>query len=302
MSHVYWRINITAGQTVNPGIAEWVPKDGSGTIIPTTGGTASASSSYPGQPASNAFDGSASTFWLANGAAPQWLQYQFTSAVDIVSFTLTSPPSGVNAKNTPMDFQLQYSDDGSAWFTRYSYTGAGWGGSGGATLTFDASNQLVVSPAIWWRLDITAAGGAAAVSIAQWTLIDPGGNPFATATYSASATSTYNGDSACPYNAFDSNLATWWNSNAAPSGGSPQYLIYKFASLVTVNSFSIQARNDSLYTQSPTTFSLEYSFDGVNWVSVGSYTAAAWTGAGQVQTFGLSAPTPMPQALISVVT
>src|SRR4051794_22558519 len=122
MAHAYWRINVTRAISTVAGIADWAMFDGTGTPIATTGGTASASSSFGSLLPANAFDSNQATYWLSNGAYPQWLQYQFASPVDVVSFSLTSPATGsFNDYKTPIDFSLRYSDDGSTWTTVYNY-------------------------------------------------------------------------------------------------------------------------------------------------------------------------------------
>lgn len=284
-AHAYWRINVTAAPTGYVGIAEWKLFDSTSTQIPTTGGTASASTAYPGQPASNAFDGNASTFWLTNGSAPHFLAYQFASAVDVASISIQNAAAGSgNDQHTAQDFTLDYSDNGSTWTTLYTYKGAGWG-SGGRTITFNAANVAVAAPNISWRLLITGTAGSA-VSITDWKLFDAGSTQFATTTYSATASSTYTGQAFPPYLAFDGLNTTYWSSNAAPTVPSPQWLRYDFAGSTPVASVSIQTRNDGNYNQGPTTFQVQYSLDnGSTWTTGGTYTASTWTSAGQTQTF-----------------
>lgn len=299
-AHVYWRLYVTAAPTGFVGIAEWKLYDSGSTQIPTTGGTVSASTSYPGQAASNAVDGNAATFWLSNGSAPHWLQYQFASAVDVSYITIQNAAAGSgNDQHNPQDFQLQYSDTGSTWTTLYTWKGAGWG-SPGRTVTFNASNVVVASPVISYRLLITSTSSSGSTSIAEWKLYDATSTLIPTTTYSAAASSVYTGSGTSsaptPYLAFDGSASTWWNSGGTPTGGSPEWLSYDFASSVSIASFSIQARNDgSLYLQSPLNFSLQFSTDGgATWTTAGAYTAAGWSSAGQTQSFNVPAITLSP--------
>lgn len=291
-AHTYWRINITAAPTGYAGVAEFKLFDSGGSPIATTGGTASASTNYPGQAPSLAFDGNASTFWLTNGGAPHWLQYQFASAVDVASISLQNAAAGSgNDQHTPQDFTLDYSDNGTTWTTLYTYRGAGWG-SGGRTITFNAANAAPATIAISWRLLITGTAGST-VAITEWKLFDASSAQIATTTYSATATSTYTGQALCPYLAFDGLIGTYWDSNAAPSGGAPQSLQYDFGGPAYCASISIQTRNDGNYNQGPTTFKVQYSLNGTTWIDAGTYTASTWTSAGQIQTFtGVVPPTP----------
>ena len=63
-----------------------------GIISPTTF-TATASSSYSGHPASNAFDGSFATQWLSAGNAPQWLQMAMNSPVAVNAYHMGVVPT-----------------------------------------------------------------------------------------------------------------------------------------------------------------------------------------------------------------
>lgn len=78
-------------------------------------GSASASSSYPGYPPSNAFDANEATRW-ASGAPPaegQWLAIQFAAPIAVRSLVLTAYyPSSANI---PSAAKLQCSDNGAVW-------------------------------------------------------------------------------------------------------------------------------------------------------------------------------------------
>src|SRR5215831_12039672 len=126
-AHPYWRLLIYGGGGDAPSVAEWAFFGTGGTSIPATGGTPLASSTYSSSYlAAYAFDGNSSTFWAANNvasnSAPEWLQYHFTSAVDIQSFSITARPDGFYYQ-APSNFALQASDDGSTWTTLGNYSG-----------------------------------------------------------------------------------------------------------------------------------------------------------------------------------
>lgn len=123
-----WRVNITAnngGASIT--LAEMLFYDNSLNIIPTTGGTPSASSNFSGSfDAAKAFDKNYGTRWSTASTATGWLEYQFSAPVlpNIIGFM-----AGDNASagpQAPMDFDLQY-HDGSDWVDSAVFTGeTGW--------------------------------------------------------------------------------------------------------------------------------------------------------------------------------
>jgi hypothetical protein len=305
MAHTYWRLLITMN---GPGsssrfvsVAEWVMYDSAGSPIATTSGTASASATSLGQSPANAFGGGSTTFWLGGAnpsvAAPQWLQYQFPSPVDVASFSIQGDTASGWAVGNPQDFSLQYSDDGSTWTTLYSYLGAGYTGSS-FIQTFNAANAAPASLGIAWRLLITnVGGGGVAAQISEWKLYDSRGTQITTSAFAgptSSAASTLGGSLA--FNG--DGCATYWQSEGAPSIPSPEWLMYEFASSgVSVASFSIQSPS-----QGPVNFSVQYSYDAITWTTAGIYTAATWT-ACATQTFSpVNGPDIPPQVHIYVVT
>jgi len=261
MAHIYWRLQIFSGTF--PCVNEWVPYDGAGTQIATTGGTASADNSAFGA-AANAFDGNASTFWSANNTFPHWLQYQFPSAVEIASFTILSNNGGF--AKAIIDFDLQYSDDGSTWFTKYSYRGVSWSSIG--PITFNASNALPVLGIAWRLLVNSTYATVAQIDITDIVFRDGGGSAIATSQYAATAYSTYTGDTTHgAYAAFDGNGATYWSANGITV---PGWIAYRFGSLVQVASFCITP----VSPQGPSSVTLQYSFDETNWTSAGTFSVA----------------------------
>ena len=283
-------------------IAEWKFFDGGGTQIATTGGTASASGVGFGLGPANAFDGSSSTFWdsgdQATAAIPDWLQYQFTSAVTVASFSIQARNDATYYAQAPASWALQGSSDGSTWTTIGKYS-AKWA-SANQTQTFDVGSFALGKA---YRLLITADSAGQNTSIAEWKLFDGGGTQISTPVGVSGASSSggaanastqgFNGGNFPAPAAFDGSASTFWTSQTAggspPSSGSPEWLEYRFSSSSpsALGSFSITARNDGSYNQAPSAFSLQSSPDDVTWTTVGTYTAT-WTGAGQTQTFTVS--------------
>lgn len=145
-----WRLNITAnvgGASYTARVYELILRTAASGAQAAVGGTASASSAS--LPASNAFDGSATSAWSAGAtptvAAPQWLQYTFASSVAIVEYAILENTSN-STTAAIKDFQLQYFD-GSSWVTIDTRTGiTGWADN--TYKTFSVANTSTVTSAV----------------------------------------------------------------------------------------------------------------------------------------------------------
>ena len=119
----YWRIFVTAGESFYVGFSEVRLMNES--VNQSIGGTAAASSSYPGTPPANAFDGNTATDWANDGGFPAWLSYDFgmPKPVDTVEIRARAYEG-----QGPTDFKIQYSDNNSTWVDAVTVTGAAaWG-------------------------------------------------------------------------------------------------------------------------------------------------------------------------------
>jgi hypothetical protein len=288
MAHTYWRVlfaqsGSTGGSEV--ALSECYMFDASGASL-TTGGTASASSSFSGLPASQAFDNDTSTAWNCGGSAlssaAQWLQYQFGSAVDVSSITLV-PWSATTAKS-PTNFKVQFSDTGSSWTDATSSFTPTWPTKAGMPLAF-----AVATPTagfyVNWRANVTAVqGGATTPSCAELELrATGGGSSLATTANGIATEGTEFGSTNTAAKAFDANSSTFWNSNINP----PDWIGFAFNQPRQIVEVVWQARPDSFYTQSPSAFTLQGSNDGT-WATVGTFSPATWTTASQTQTFDVT--------------
>lgn len=306
MARAYWRLYVSAignGSTL-VNVAELKFYDASNTQIATTSGSATASSSFTGSAnamAPNAFDGNVSSVWSSFSGAPQWVGCQFTSPVDVASFSITCG-TGSQINNSPIDFQLQYSDDGSTWTTLYSYLGVSWA-SANQVQTFTAANAAPSSIGITWRLLITATQSSGLASVAEWKLYDDSLNLITPSRFAAFASSSVDGTGA-GFNAFDGSGATAWKTyGSAPSTGSPQWLAYRFPTAQRIGRFCITNENANLQN-SPTSVALQYSYDESSWTTVGTYTFT-WTATGQTSCQTLVAASPaaaIRQPMIFVLT
>lgn len=108
-----------------------------------------------------AFDGviTGAVGWrtFSGQATPSWIQCRFDDVVEITEFRIRA--WSTNPNRAPKDFTLQYSDDGSAWTTYYTVTGAtAWGANESRTYTVAPTTEQKHA---WWRINITANNGDA---------------------------------------------------------------------------------------------------------------------------------------------
>jgi hypothetical protein len=127
-NHRYWRISLGAAAVASPFLIYEV---GFCSVVNgpsvTTGGTAFASED-PGNTASHLFDGDITTAWYSSDAnLPQYVGYDFGfgNTVDIVEVFLTTTYSA-DALEMPKSGDVQYSDDGFSWTTKFSFGPYTW--------------------------------------------------------------------------------------------------------------------------------------------------------------------------------
>lgn len=140
----YWRMVVlsTTNSPVTDGaasMAEMTYRSIPGGANIATGGVASASNTYPGLSASNAFDGNPSTLWgtASGNGAGSWIKYEFTSPVSVSEVTVTARNDAPNygVSQTPRSFRIERSDDNSTWTTEWTVSDTGaW--ANGQTKTF----------------------------------------------------------------------------------------------------------------------------------------------------------------------
>jgi hypothetical protein len=288
-AHRYWRVYVTAANAGGyVSCMELYLRTSIGGANVATGGTASASSVGFGWAASGAFDGSTGgTGWHSGNntlpTTPEWIQYDLGAGndKDIVEFAWAAR-STYEAEQTPRDFQLQYSDNGTSWTTLYTRTEeSGWTPS--ETRSWSSSTT---TPALKeaWRLRTTAQANAVpgVAELAMYTVIGgtnqcTGGTPAASSEYSWPNTAYYG---------FDANNSTLWDARAT----SPQWLRYRFASAKNIVQYKITAGAGLNAGDAPTAFTLEYSDGSGGWVVADTRSGlAAWT-ANEQRTFTFSFP------------
>lgn len=295
MAHLYWRLLIqgnAGGAAVS--IEELQMFDASGTSL-CTGGTASASSTFsPTYAASMAFDANFTTFWNNNSivptvGSPEWLQYQFASAVDVASFRIVCREN--TPTQAPKNFILQYSDTGSAWTSATSAFNPTW-----VTPTQVSCSCPVATPGpnsyLMWRLYIRISQAGGSPSCAELALRTvAGGSTQTTSTPQYAQASTYYSSYATygPASAFDGNTSSIWAGVGTPS----DWIGYTFPTAQALIELTYTARNDGYFAQAPDSALIQGSNDGgATWTTVAKWLPDTWT-IGLAQTFNWgSTPSP----------
>lgn len=120
--HQYWRVFVESSDSTDgiaTNITELELRPTTGGLDQTGNGTASASTIYGATAdADKAFDNILTgAGWASqdNYALPQWLQYDFGSAVSVGEIVMYSGDTESRAARMPRLFRLQYSDDGFKW-------------------------------------------------------------------------------------------------------------------------------------------------------------------------------------------
>lgn len=143
MAHRYWRIWLDSTDSAAAGcqLIEMFATLGGANIA--TGGTATAVSNYSGWSAPNAFNGTTSgNGWSSTGgSAPFWIQYDFGSAVNVVSFKWYAR-TGTEANQSPRTGRLAYSDDNVTWTDSFSFTEPVWTSGAARTIAPLADTDL----------------------------------------------------------------------------------------------------------------------------------------------------------------
>lgn len=260
-AHRYWRVYIThvQGGTHWPAVSECVLRDTPGGSQTATGGTAIASGSYSGSPASNAFDGVSTNIWSAGGNPPQWLGYDYGvgNSIEIVEIALMSRGDGGSWTNdSPTRGSVQYSDDGSTWTTAFYFvTPSAWT-AGAQTKTMQRLNN----PHRYWRLrNISNYTGQTGVGEIEMAATLGGADQCNGGT--AIASGSYGGGLA-PSFAFNNNTGDNWFQ----SGQTDRWIGYDFGANVFVDVEEVRvalAKQDR--PGHPRIFAVESSDDSSTW-------------------------------------
>lgn len=237
----------------------------------------------------NCFTGNLADF--CNGSADTGdtatFGYAFASAVTIREVRLTSTTTAALFNQMPIGFTLQASTDGgTTWTSQYIVTGITPWASGGQTQTFTFSPVTITTGlgrgnAIGWRLNATTDNGAGEVALSELIFATTAGGPAITGggfTCSAS----HNAFLRPALQAFDGSLSTIWSTNNNVSGRIGRIFSARG------NIAEVRAAPDGGRVSSgPQNFTIQYTEDGVNWVTVLTQTGVSGWVASTYKTFAV---------------
>lgn len=159
-AHRYWRLQLTSGPSAAYAFSEIQFRAIRGTpLLFASAAPATAGQTFGSVPgtfdATMAADNSTLTLWSStNKVPPQWWAYDYgatsTDWLDVVEVTIQARNDG-NFAQAPGAFDLQYSDDNSAWTTVQSFT-APTMTSAGQIQTFTTPNP---QPQLPWHSTLT---------------------------------------------------------------------------------------------------------------------------------------------------
>lgn len=273
VAHRHWRLLLRANNSDannNAAIAEIQLRETLGGANFATGGTASASSQWDGNySAAQAFDGNTGNPWhTAGGQGPgSWIAYDLGAGVakDVEQVALRAR-SDSSSLHAPKDFDVQWSDDGATWTTKFVVSGVtGWA----------QGEQRVIPPSPgshrFWRLYVTAIddAGAGYCGLSEIEFF-PAGASADVLTSSMAITQAGDGAVGGPYSAVDNNQGTecgsnfnigyyWWRADL---GLGAERMIDR----MSIRSQRVIPR------RAPKDFRLEWSDDGTTWTTQGSKT------------------------------
>jgi hypothetical protein len=277
-AHRYWRVlNRHCGDASRILCAEMEMRESSGGADVTSSAFAIASAQGASEQASEAFDNNLSNYWqVSTGSAGQWLGQDFGAGneKDIVEITMQAL-SGFASRMT-RQFDVQWSDDSSAWTTAWSGTFTAWTN---AQQTFTKPAQ---ADSRYWRLRADALQGSSVLSCAEMEMRATVGGADQTGSGSGVGDNTTG-----LANAFDNNASTFWNG--ANWAGVPDcaWLGYDFGSGVTkdIREISWTSRNGTTADQNPTAGWVESSSNGIDWLARWTFSGlGTWT-LGSTQVF-----------------
>lgn len=269
-AHRHWRLYCrkNAGNGSFTGLSEIELRASASGADETGGGTAGSSGSIQAGTAAACFDNNTGTGIQWNGTgAGQYVSYDFGSGNDEEIVEVSVLPRHDAANRTFAEFDVQYSDDGSAWTTDWSGSYTAW--VIGTPVVFTKPGEVAHR---YWRVrldeNFLGTGGTFAVSEVEMKDTVGGGDQCSGGT--ASARTTFSGWPAS--NAFADDGTT---SAYSSSGGSEdcEWLQYDFGSNKDIIEVTLLGRDDNdLWMQMPRTAWVESSPDARSFLSRWKYT------------------------------
>lgn len=304
-AHRYWRILMYYAQSGGDGtlgISEIEMRETNGGSNAIGSGTAAASSSLNSSflPA-KAVDGNTATMWIStNNSADAWWSYDFGSGVtkDIVEVKLSNRTDSFYGE-VSKKFDIQFSDDNSAWTTYWSRDYSP-GYKSGSFWSAAAQSKVFAMTSRWWRIKLYYASTALADGVNSFAAIEMrsaiAGADLITGGFPVASSFLSNATSFEADKGHDGSVSTFWLST---NNSADAWWGYDFGpgAWFNVEEIVLTARNDGFYGETATHFDIDYSTDGTNWTTYWSKTGlAAWT-TGLARTMNNPAPPGLAQAM-----
>jgi hypothetical protein len=273
-AHVGWRVKINssvdAASVNHCGIREAELRGSVGGADLTTGGTA-----FQGGPGSDfgngvnaPWDGNSANIWARSDASGFgfFFGYLFASPTVIAELSLT----GASVAASPVDFELQYSDDTTngtdgTWTTAFTAWEPSWSADGAVRIwpQAPAAGQYKAH-----RLNVTASNDASFTLIQEMEMrATVGGGDQCNGGRAFGSQANVNEE---PAKAFDNADGNNYDLHIPVTG----YIAYGFASPVGVAQYTVRCNNTN--SRTPKDWDFQGSNDGVTWTTLNSQTNQTW--------------------------
>ena len=297
-SHVYWRVLFQSGYVQGIELNEIEVYDvfnGDTNIAIGAYAFAGEAQVIPPQGTAKLNDGVIDTVaWTALAAntwgTTKWVGVQFSGAVAVKAIRLI-PHWSITL---PYSFDVQWSDDASAWTTISSHApGANGWGTGAQVIAFfgglDMAFMVQPDPSLgtghrWWRIKTNsnqAGGFPTAISSRDYSFLISGSaihSAHSTPAFASSVAYTTTGINRAADKVNDANS---WISDTS---GWPVVFGYDFGHPVSPGQLSITVDSNSL---APSDFEIQFSDDGSSWTTAIAYTPTGWAN-GETRVFDIT--------------
>lgn len=278
-AHAYWRIRVTTnnGDGSNTAVGKVYMYADYGRINQAVGGTAIASDAgASGNVPGLSFDyTNLGSRWVATTTVPVYLGYHFSTAIALNGIMLRAIDTEFD--QLPVDFTIDYSDDGAAWTTAWTVTGVTWANEAYESKWFwnptyaPSYSGSPIAPARYWSV-LTISHTADTFSCAELKLPTVPGGASVTSGGTAIADNSAFGAAA---NAFDGNNTTFWAPTSAV-----HYIGYDFGAgnEKAIAEMRWKSRSAGVPGQNPKRGEVRFSSDGAVWQPAWiMYDGVTWT-------------------------
>ena len=296
--HTHWRVRNGYNREDVMVVAGIEFRTSPGGANVATGGTPIASDNAG--ISSRAFDGDPETFWNgSNGApynyvtAPDWIGYQFATAVDIQEVQLTARNSSLYAPlQTTMWGYIESSDNGSSWTTEATFATSVYGAGESKLLPVVGNATWLTRGKTVFKLELYNSNDYIRACEIEFRssigVSNPGLGGFI-------SPSRLQGDQKLWHaNDGDTNTEVVFSGDTFyPNAYDPKVLIHWFNTAPTIRQISYRNNltGGCCPSQAPTQITLKSSTDqGVTYVTEETWSGITWSTSGETKTFNLTNP------------